>query len=229
MTPQPTWIGVIESIVKVGALILAGFWTVYVFRALGQREKANADLKKAQSETQKIDAEKSKLELDMRKAELDMRRVAILQTEIEATVNRAHDGVGYYILVGVNLKNIGTRFARINWEGQPVAFTIRRAKFGADGAPSFPWDPIPMHVVDSEDPNKSPEAWALLPGATGRLAFAAYVSHQGVYLMCFRGRANLPETEDPTKGPEEKASWSSTKYIVVGESTSEPKIASTRA
>jgi len=34
MTPQPTWIGVIESIVKVGALILAGFWTVYVFRAL---------------------------------------------------------------------------------------------------------------------------------------------------------------------------------------------------
>jgi len=106
MTPQPTWIGVIESIVKVGALILAGFWTVYVFRALGQREKANADLKKAQSETQKIDAEKSKLELDMRKAELDMRRVAILQTEIEATVNRAHDGVGYYILVGVNLKNI---------------------------------------------------------------------------------------------------------------------------
>jgi hypothetical protein len=207
-----TWAEVVEIAFKIGALVLAGGWTIFGFYIFRQREKDVADLRK--------------VELEARQLELATRRLAVVRTEITATTHRSLDGAGYCILADVSLTNAGTSETRVQWIGEPPAFTIRHASFGPDGSASFTKPPIDMRVRQARDPNADALSHVLRAGTTERFAFAAYVGQPGVYLLSFRG-ALAPEDRSVSIGagtaPHNPVSWTARRYVVVREPTDHVK------
>lgn len=209
-----TWAEVVEISMKIGALVLAGGWTIFGFYIFKQREKASADLRK--------------IELEAQQLELATRRLTVMRTEITATIHHGLDGKGHYILAEVSLANAGTSETRIKWAGEPPPFTIRHTSFGPDGSPTFTKPPIEMRVKQARNPNAEALSHVLRAGTTERFAFAAFVDEPGVYLMSFRGAlapGDRSVSIEAGTEPYNPISWTATRYVMVGESTAPAKTA----
>jgi hypothetical protein len=203
-----TWAEFAEIVFKIGALILAGGWTVFAFYTLKEREKSAAELRK--------------ITLDAKKLEHDLRRLAVVQTEISASSHSSPDGVGYFIFADVVLKNSGAEETRIEWEGNPPVFSIHQASFADNGSPLFTKPPIKMRVMQARNPKAKAVSLVLRAGGTERLNFAAFVPQSGVYLLSFRAVLNrkdrLVSVETGTD-PGNPVSWTARKYVMVAKRT----------
>jgi hypothetical protein len=201
-----------KTVAEIIALALGGLWAIVGLIVLKQRQKATADLRKT--------------ELEMQKIELDLRRIAVLRTDISATSFRRPDGPGYCVAAQVSLTNTGGQEARIEWDGAIPAFFVRRASFGADGAPTFTGRTIAMRARQARNVNAEIVSTIIRPGATEQLAFAAHVEDPGIYLLSFRGPVAAQDhvvSVEAGAAKHNPTSWTAHRYILVSESPNHDK------
>ena len=194
----------IKRLVEIVLMALAAGWAIVGFFMLKQRQKAIADVRK--------------VDLEAKKLELDLRQTANVEIEIQASSHVDFAATGYWVVVEVKLNNIGGRDTRIEWQGQPAPFSIRRTTFNAGGTPQFTSPPLELRARQARDPNSEPVSTILRAKGSQRLAFAARVGESGLYLLAFRASVGKREAEVSAEAGAQKfnpTSWTGTKFIVV--------------
>lgn len=203
MMPRNLTLEDIKLLTEIVLMVLAALWGVVGFFVLQQRQKALMEVRK--------------VDLEARKLELDSRQTANVKVDIQA--NSQGDGAGYLILAEVTLENVGSRDTRIEWQGKPTPFSIRRTTFDARGVPQFDSPAIELRARQARDANAEPVSTILRARGSQTLTFAARVNEPGLYLLAFRGSVAEKETEVSVEAGAQKASpksWTGTKFLVVG-------------
>jgi hypothetical protein len=194
----------IKHVVEIVLMALAAAWALVGFFMLKQRQKAIGDVRK--------------LDLEAKKLELDSRQTANVEVEIEASSHFDVTSNGFLILAEVILKNIGSRDTRIEWQGEPAPFSIRRTTFDAEGCPQFAAAAIELRTRQARDANSEPISTILRAKGSQHLTFAARVSEPGLYLLAFRGSVGEKEAQVSTDAGAQKfnpTSWTCTKFLLI--------------
>jgi len=194
----------IKTLTEIAALFVVGFWAIYGFIVLRQKEKASTELKNT--------------ELEMKKSELALRQVAVVKTDISSTVKKNNITEGYYLLCEIKLINEGKRDTRLKWHGETPPFAVRQVIFNDGGIPTYPEDPILISVRQTVNPELESVSHVLRAGGSQTLSFAALVKKPGVYLLSFRGVVapeDVSVSVEAGTQPQNTVSWTATKYIVI--------------
>lgn len=112
---------VVQSIALAVAVVIGGFWTLYVFTALAQREKAELDLKKAL--------------LEKTKQEEELAPRAIVDLKLEITQSDWFPKGRPLVQIDISATNRGNRLEILSFPSAPIR--VQALSSQPDGSLSF--------------------------------------------------------------------------------------------
>jgi len=149
----------VQSLVLSVAIVVGGGWSFYVFKALSQREKAEAEL------------------ADLRKISLDLS----IDTYQTARIVKERRG----LIIRVKIKNNGTKYLNLDLARKPMAVT--RVLVQKDGQLYAAETFNPDSYRDIGHDRKDITVFlGVQPGSTKELSYYVEIMEPGVYMVRFR-------------------------------------------
>lgn len=212
----------LESLIASLAILVAGGWAIYTFRALGQLTRSRAELQKLELEHSKAREEILELELQRRKTEVEIHKLeqeakigAVVEISIRASQQSLPNDSSYYISAIVEIRNKGGRNTRLEYGESREPFFVYAASFKHDGDLEFKRQAA-YSVPVGRSPNEASPSLLVRSGGSEQIPFFFRVSSPGLYLLVFAARSSEAEQAIAQElGFTFAGSWVAKEYFVV--------------
>ena len=198
----------VESLITSLALLIAGGWALYTFRALGQ-------IARSREEIAQLDLQRRKTESEIRKLEQAASVGSVIEMSIKASPHRLPSDSAHYISAIVDVQNKGLSTTRLTYDEDRRPFLIFSVDFNDDGSPEFK-KLAAYSVPVGRSPNEASPSLIVRAGGHERLPFLFRVKSAGLYLLVFSAS---PSEEDQAQARElgfkYPSRWVAKEYLVV--------------
>lgn len=184
----------VQAVVTALALLVAGAWAIYTFRALGQVARSRAEIQKFEREA---------------------RIGAVVEISIRTSQHTRPDDPDAYVSAVVEIENKGIRNTRLEYGKDRRPFRVFSVERRNDGSLRYELRvacPVPVSTA----PAISSPSTVIRAGGREKLPFYFRVSSPGVYLLVF----TAPTSEEERAVGEElglrfPGNWMAMEYLVV--------------
>ena len=212
----------IESLVVSLAVLIGGGWAWYTFRALGERNRAKAEIenlelrnRKGLEEIEGLQISQQKLELEVQKLEQEARAGGVIEISIEASQQTLPNDSSCYISVTVEIVNKGKRNTRLIYGEEKGPLFVYAVDTTENGALSFRGVnayPVPV----GRSPNVPSPSVNVRAGGRETVPFFVRVDSAGLYLLVFTARLSDEEQEIAKRlGFKFPGNWVAKQYFIV--------------
>lgn len=206
-----TIVSIAESIIKSLAILVAGLWSLYLFRVLKRRTRAEETLKSMQIEREKAELSSRKITAEIQKLNLEAKKQAVIDIVVTASQvflpdDLCPDSSSRYISVLVTIHNKGTRNTRLSYKKRlplivtPIQ-TTENGEITYGISQKYP-------ARQSSNPSKHTPAVIVRAGGSVEHIFFLRVPTPGAYMVSFIASLSSEEQEIATEaGARYGASW----------------------
>jgi hypothetical protein len=188
----PNWLAIVESIVKILAVLGVASWTLYLYFALHQWSRARLESEKLRLERDKVEREVQKINREIQRLDLDLKAQTVAEIRVTGSQLMLSGDSGKILSVIVEVANRGTRPVHLDYKQNPKPCAVTQVSFAASGEPVF-GESIHLEVPQAAAPNFPALSTTIRPSATEILPFVCHVKSAGVYLVTFRVQITAEE------------------------------------
>jgi len=187
----------IQNILLSLAIIVGAAWTLFTYRVLRAKRKAEAEL-----------------------ADLERRLLTepSIEIQISSTWRKHPVATGYIINIVVTTANVGTRNTTLFFPDSRKPLGITRVNLSQTGDIELD-DSIELGIPLGDGSKVLSRGTVLRAGAKTTLPFVAWVEKKGVYLLAFSTTPTITEIQDTIDSgapPDSKITWTGRSYAVIG-------------
>jgi hypothetical protein len=210
------WLSIVESAVKIIAIIFAGGWAVFILFVLQKVATSRAQLEKIQSERDKTEKEVQKIQRQIQEIDLNLKVQPIIRCKIRSNIKQIPSQDGWLLFANLEIDNIGNAPAKLDYKkGDPFLVTL--VSFDSEGKHQFGHQRT-FRVPQAHDPNLSALSTIIRGGGQESIPFVVHLDRTGLYLLSFRAllssadRSSLGGLSIPEWHP---ISWTAKQYVWV--------------